>query len=159
VQWGPQLEEGASVSAKQATIEDLDDLVPLFDGYRQFYGQESDLSMARSFLQERFKHNESIIFIARDKAGVAVGFTQLYPSFTSTGCARIYILNDLFVTTGQRGKHFGLTLLSAAEAFGRRMGAVRLTLSTAVDNTLAQGVYAAAGWKRSDAFITYNLAL
>ena len=148
-----------TVIIKQATIEDLDDLVPLFDGYRQFYGQVGNLGMARGFLLERFKHHESIIFIAREEAGATVGFTQLYPSFTSAGCARIYILNDLFVTPGRRGNHVGSGLLGAAAAFSRRMGAVRLTLSTAADNTLAQGVYEGAGWKRSDAFITYNLAL
>lgn len=82
-----------------------------------------------------------------------------YPSFTSAGCARIYILNDLYVEAEQRGRRVGQGLLNAACDYGRREGAVRLTLSTAVDNHLAQGVYEGAGWKRSDAFITYNYAL
>lgn len=148
-----------SVVVEQATIEDLEDITALFDGYRQFYGQTSDLDKARRFLRDRFEHSESIIFIARDEDQSAVGFTQLFPSFTSTACARIYILNDLFVAPNQRGKHIGGALLATAAAFGRKMGAIRLTLSTATDNTLAQGVYEAAGWKRSDAFITYNLVL
>jgi GNAT superfamily N-acetyltransferase len=148
-----------TASIGQATIEDLDDLAPLFDGYRRFYGQAGDLALSRAFLLDRFRACESVIFIARDEAGAAVGFTQLYPSFASAECARIYILNDLFVAPGQRGKHIGTGLLAAAAAFGRRMGALELTLATAVDNTLAQGVYAAAGWVRSDAFRTYNLAL
>ena len=35
---------------KRATISDLDDVAPLFDGYRQFYGQRSDVAAARAFL-------------------------------------------------------------------------------------------------------------
>ncbi|CAI6029647.1 hypothetical protein COHCIP112018_00648 [Cohnella sp. JJ-181] len=33
----------------QATIHDLDALAPLFDDYRMFYGQPSDLTGARHF--------------------------------------------------------------------------------------------------------------
>ena len=65
---------------QQATIYDLDRLAPLFDAYRQFYGQRSDVPAARAFLLDRFSHSESIILIAlRDRE--AVGFAQLYPSF------------------------------------------------------------------------------
>jgi ribosomal protein S18 acetylase RimI-like enzyme len=144
---------------QQATIDDLDDLAPLFDAYRRFYGQAEDLAKARDFLLARFQHNESILFIARDDADAAVGFAQLYPSFTSTRCGRIYSLNDLFVAPSARGTHVGSGLLSAAADFGRRMGALRLTLSTAIDNAAAQRVYERAGWTRDDSYITYDLAL
>ena len=40
---------------RQANIADLDLLVPLFDGYLQFYSQTSDVERARSFLQERLQ--------------------------------------------------------------------------------------------------------
>lgn len=142
----------------RATIDDLDELARLFDAYRQFYKQPADLELAKSFLLQRFKNHDSVVFLARHGER-AVGFTQLYPSFTSAGCARIYILNDLYVEAEQRGRHVGQGLLNAACDYGRREGAVRLTLSTAVDNHLAQGVYEGAGWKRSDAFITYNYVL
>jgi GNAT superfamily N-acetyltransferase len=147
------------VTVDQAAINDLADLAPLFDGYRQFYGRPSDLDLAQRFLSERLRNQDSTIFIARDAQRWALGFTQLFPSFTSTGCARIYILNDLFVTPEQRGKQVGVALLRAAEAFGRSQGAVRLSLSTAHDNQRAQAVYAALGWKRDSAFFTYNLVL
>jgi GNAT superfamily N-acetyltransferase len=147
------------VQIQQAVIDDLDDLANLFDLYRQFYGQAPDIDRAKNFLRDRFYHSESIIFIARDDSQKSLGFTQLFPSFTSTGCARIYILNDLFVIPGQRAQRVGTGLLDAAAAFGRKMGAVRLTLSTAVDNAVAQRVYEGAGWTESNAFKTYNLAL
>jgi ribosomal protein S18 acetylase RimI-like enzyme len=147
------------MSITEATIEDLDDLVPLFDAYRQFYKQPSDLAAARAFLLERFEHQQSVIFIARDDSGAPVGFTQLYPSFSSTSLRRIYVLNDLYVRPELRGQHVGVALLEAAAVYGRKTGAARLTLRTATDNLRAQGVYEGAGWRRDDAFLTYDLPL
>ena len=73
-----------------------------FDAYRQFYGRASDLSGAHAFLRERFDHGESVVFLAFDAGGQGVGFTQLYPSFSSTAMARIFVLNDLFVCASAR---------------------------------------------------------
>ncbi len=86
-----------NIAVRQATIGDLELLVPLFDAYRQFYRKASDMALARQFLLERFQHNQSVIFLALQQDGAALGFTQLYPSFSSTAAARIFILNDLFV--------------------------------------------------------------
>ncbi|HEY4360926.1 MAG TPA: GNAT family N-acetyltransferase [Bryobacteraceae bacterium] len=142
---------------RQATIDDLEALVPLFDAYRQFYRQPSDPDLARRFLLDRFQHNQSVIFIAM--AGEAVGFTQLYPSFSSASAARIFILNDLFVKPEARRSRAGSKLLEAAAHFGRAAGAVRLTLSTEVTNLAAQALYEASGWKRNEDFYVYNLPL
>jgi hypothetical protein len=72
------------ITTRQAVLADLDTLAPLFDAYRQFYGRASDPSGAHAFLRERFRHGESAVFMAFDSSGQAVGFTQLYPSFSST---------------------------------------------------------------------------
>ena len=85
------------IQVRRASVRDLEALVPLFDVYRQFYGQPADIPLARAFLSERFEHDESVIFVATDSTGSAVGFTQLYPSVSSVSAARIFILNDLFV--------------------------------------------------------------
>lgn len=91
---------------RQATVEDLDTLVPLFDAYRQFYRQPSDMEGARRFLLARFENNQSVIFIAF-RNGTATGFVQLYPSFSSTAMARILVLNDLFVAADARRQGWG----------------------------------------------------
>ena len=143
---------------RQATVADLDLLVPLFDAYRQFYGQPSDPGRARSFLRDRFEHNQSVIFLAFDGES-ATGFTQLYPSFSSGALARIFILNDLFVSPEARRKGTGSALLEAAAEFGRRVGALRLTLSTELTNSTAQAVYERHGWKRDTTFCVYHLPL
>ena len=75
-----------SITIRQAVLADLDAVVTLFDAYRQFYGQASDGVAARTFLQARFEHGQSVVLLAESQ-GQAVGFTQLYPSFSSVSSA------------------------------------------------------------------------
>ena len=128
------------LSVRQATIADLDVVVPLFDAYRRFYHAPADLEGARRFLLDRFSHNQSVIFLAFD-GDMPIGFTQIYPSFSSVSMARIFILNGLFVSPEARSRGAGAALLNAATEFGSRAGAVRLVLSTELTNTTAQAVY------------------
>jgi len=146
------------VSTRRGSLADLDALAPLFDAYRVFYGRNPDLGLARAFLSDRLQRDESVVFLA-EEAGVAAGFSQLFPSFSSLSGRRIHILNDLFVAEDARRRGVATTLLNRAAAFARDDGAVRLTLATGVDNIAAQAVYAAAGWQRDDAFYTYTLTL
>ena len=148
-----------NIFVRRATVSDLDRIAPLFDAYRQFYGQAHDLILAREFLRERLEQDQSVIFLALGPAGSALGFTQLYPSFSSASAQRIFILNDLFVDPGARRSGAGRALLEAAADFGRSAGAVRLTLSTAHTNTPAQSLYEATGWLRDEMFGSYHLAL
>lgn len=145
-------------SVRQATSADLETLVPLFDGYRQFYGQPCELDRVREFLNERLRQGDSLLFIA-EAGGRAVGFTQLYPSFSSVSMARIFILNDLFVLPEARRSGVARLLLDAAVRHGREAGAIRLSLSTALTNTAAQALYASAGWERDAVFCVYHRAL
>lgn len=153
------MDEQHDVAVRQATILDLDLLAPLFDAYRQFYRKPSDLDLSRQFLLERFQHNQSIVLLAVRQDHSAVGFTQLFPSFSSVSAARILILNDLFVGPKARRMRVGSLLLSAAASFGRAVGAVRLTLSTEVTNEAAQALYETEGWTRQTDFYAYNLTL
>ena len=144
---------------RQATIADLDQPSALFDGFRQFYKQAPDLAGARRFLSDRIQREDSVIFLALSEEHEALGFAQLYPSFTSTGMKRIFILNDLYVAPAGRRKGVGQALLSAAADHGRAAGAARLGLSTAIDNHTAQSVYEANGWVRDTHYFSYNLPL
>lgn len=145
----------------KATIKDLELLVPLFDGYRQFYKQQPDLAGARRFLQAHFEQHTSVIFLALcvDAAGQrhACGFVQLYPSFSSVSMKRLWILNDLFVASTARRLGVGTALLQRARQFAIETGAKGLSLSTAVDNFTAQAAYEAAGWQRDQEFYAYHL--
>jgi GNAT superfamily N-acetyltransferase len=147
----------SSITVRQAVFADLGALAPLFDAYRQFYGQGGDLAGARAFLRERFEHTQSVVFIA-EEGDRGVGFAQLYPSFSSVSMARTFVLNDLFVAADRRRKGIGEMLLQAAAEFARNVGAARLTLSTAVANAPAQALYESAGWRRDENFYVYTLA-
>lgn len=144
------------VNVRAASAADLELIVPLFDAYRQFYRQEPNEALARRFLSERFKNHESTILLACPEGGGVVGFTQLFPSFSSTLAARSLILNDLFVAPAARRKGVGGLLLRAAVDFARSRGAIRLTLATEVTNHAAQALYEAEGWIRDSDFYGYQ---
>ncbi|MEF3073790.1 GNAT family N-acetyltransferase [Methylobacter sp. Wu1] len=146
------------ITIRQAVASDIDALAPLFDSYRQFYGRESDIRAAREFLLARFNHGESAVFIAHD-ANAAIGFAQLYPSFSSVSLARTFVLNDLFVRESSRRKGVASLLLAAAVEFGKSLAAARLSLSTAVSNETAQALYQSAGWRRDEQFFVYHYAI
>jgi GNAT superfamily N-acetyltransferase len=148
----------SAIRTRRATLDDLEALTPLFDAYRQFYRFEADLPGARQFLEERLRGEDSAIFLALQGEHL-VGFTQLYPSFSSGAMARIFVLNDLFVTPEVRRQGIGFSLLAAAAEYARAEGAVRLALSTELTNTAAQAAYEKAGWKRDIVFCVYQLAL
>ena len=131
----------------RADSDHLPQLVQLFDGYRVFYKQESDLNAARSFLQDRFLKNDSVIYIALDSEGNGLGFTQLYPCFSSVSMQQSYILNDLFVTSEVRKKGVGEALMEKAKHFAKTEGSKGLTLETDVDNP-AQKLYQRLGFKK-----------
>jgi len=149
----------SSLNVTQATLDDLDALAPLFDGYRVFYRRASDLPAAREFLRERLALRESVIFIARNERGEALGFTQLYPCFSSVSARRLWILNDLFVAESARGLGVARALMDAAHKYARQTGAIRLVLQTARDNARAQALYESLGYVRSDGMYEYSLEL
>ena len=143
---------------KRALVADVDVVAPLFDAYRQFYGQPSDMAAARAFLGERLRREESVIFVAvADDGGEALGFTQLYPSFSSVSVRRLWILNDLFVSPSGRGKGVGRRLLERARDWAIETDAKGLTLATAVDNAAARALYESCGWRRDEEFEHYTL--
>jgi len=125
------------VRTVRAELEDLDALVALFDGYRRFYRQPSDVVGARAFLADRIKRGESVIFLAV-VAGAIADFTQLYPLFSSVSMKRVWLLSDLFVAPDARKSGAGRALLERAERWAAETGAKGLTLSTEVTNRDAQ---------------------
>ena len=143
---------------RRATLADLPVLAPLFDRYRQFYGQPPDPDRARRFLAERLKHEESVAFMAFE-GRQALGFVQLYPGFSSVGAARAFVLNDLYVEADGRRSGTGRGLVAAATAHAREAGAASLSLQTGVANDAAQSLYESLGWTRETRFLDYGLSL
>ncbi|BDA78162.1 N-acetyltransferase [Leptospira kobayashii] len=145
---------------RHATIEDLDQLTEIFDLYRIFYKQKSDLPAAKAFLFERFEHRESVILIVIDsEKDKIVGFTQLYPVFSSLSIERSLILNDLYVLEAYRKKGIAQLLINAAKRYGKQIKAKGLGLSTAADNKQAQSVYERNGFEKDNEFYHYFVGL
>ena len=143
----------------KAKIEQLDIISPLFDAYRVFYGQESDLNVAREFIESRLNNNESIIFLALDDEGNGLGFTQLYPSFSSVSAAKTWVLNDLFVSDTARRQGVARKLMDAAREMGLKDDVKGLALETAESNGNAQKLYESLGYKRESGTYHYFLQL
>ena len=146
-----------SISVRRAGRDDLAAVAPLFDAYRQFYEQPSDLMASTRFLSERLERDESVVFVA-ERVGSVVGFIQLYPLFSSVSLGRVYLLNDLFVVPEARRSGAGAALLDTARRWAEGEQAHSLELSTAVDNP-AQRLYEECGWRQDREFLYYELPL
>lgn len=142
-----------------ATPVDVDRVAPLFDAYRQFYGLPPDLRLCRQYLAERLSRDESVVLLAGDERGAALGFVQMYPTYSSLHAARVFVLYDLYVETAARRRGVARRLMQAAATQARAAGAVALTLQTARTNEAAQRLYESLGWRRDDEFCEYNLRL
>jgi GNAT superfamily N-acetyltransferase len=141
-----------------ASFEHLEQVSKLFDQYRVFYKQSSNIEAAKAFLQQRFQKNDSTVLVAFDN-DLIVGFTQLYPSFSSVSMKPVWILNDLFVEEAHRKKGVAKSLISAAENFARKTGAVRIILATQTSNTAAQSLYESLGYIKDQDFYHYAVKL
>lgn len=152
-------ERSGSFAIRRAEAAQAEAIAPLFDAYRQFYDQPADLQAARVFLAARLANAESIVFAAWLPDGSAVGFTQLYPTFSSVQSGRVLILNDLYVGPEHRGHGVARALMITAADHGRATGAHGLELATAHTNLAAQALYESLGWVRDSEFLHYELPL
>jgi GNAT superfamily N-acetyltransferase len=146
------------IKVRRAEAGDLATLAPLFESYRRFYEQPPELEKSRAFLRDRLANGDSVIFLA-ERDGTALGFTQLYPLFSSTACRRLWLLNDLFTVESARGQGVGRALMDAARDHAIQTGASGIELSTAHSNQPAQRLYESLGYARDEVFRVYSLKL
>lgn len=128
----------------QVDLTNVVEVAGLFDSYRVFYNQTSDIIGATNFLKERINNKESIIFAAKI-AGEFVGFTQIYPTFSSVAMKPAFILNDLFVADHSRRSGVAEKLMEEAFEYAKKNNGRFLTLETGFSNTKAQALYEKMG--------------
>ena len=145
-------------TVRRATVADVGLVAPLFDSYRHFYGCAPDLDAAGRFLRDRLGRGESVVFVAVVE-GKGVGFVQLYPTFTSIGAKRAWILNDLYVAPDARRRGVGRALMDAARQMAEETGAAWLELATAKDNERARALYRGCGYRLDDGYDRFKLTL
>ncbi|MBL4772801.1 MAG: GNAT family N-acetyltransferase [Alcanivoracaceae bacterium] len=140
------------ITIERAQQKDLASIAQLFNSYRVFYKQKSDYNLAFNFLSERFDKSESVIFFAQDEDENYLGFTQLFPSFSSVTAQRTWILNDLFVSQDIRSHGVGTLLLDKAKKFAMETKAKGIALETSEGNTRAQKLYESLGYIKDTEF-------
>lgn len=141
-----------------AGLTQLDKVSELFDSYRQFYEQDPDIVSAREFIFQRMKNKESVIFLAVNDADEALGFVQLYPSFTSVGMKRLWILNDLFIHNDHRRSGVAENLLDRCREFALSTDATGLILETRNSNLPARSLYEKFGFEFDNEHAYYFLS-
>ncbi len=151
----------SKIEIKRIDQNEANLVVGLFNQYRIFYGKFSDLGMAKAFIDARLEHNESVIFVALDE-NKPVGFTQLYPKYSSVRLVKNWILNDLFVDPEYRKKGIGEELIRTAMDFAKGQGSTYVQLETAVDNFTAQSLYEQIGFVKQgpdEEFLLYKIEI
>lgn len=138
------------------TQQTMGDVVPLFNAYREFYGQSSDLQQAEQFIQERVMGAESIIFLAYLEEE-PVGFAQLFPVFSSVAMKRAFLLNDLFVAKQARKQGVAQALMEQCYIYCQQEDARYMMLETARDNVQAQKLYEKMGMTIDETVYYYSI--
>lgn len=144
----------SEITIRQAAIQDLSKLVPIFDDYREYFKQQKDPAQVEHFLFEKFEHLESVIFIAQDQAEV-VGFAQLYPVFSSLTLQRVWLLNDFFITEAYRGSGIGTQLFAKVKEYSRLTKSKGIELSVEHTNKKAWAFWEKQGFKLDEEFRYY----
>jgi ribosomal protein S18 acetylase RimI-like enzyme len=148
----------SQLQINRADPAQTDALCALFSAYLRFYGKSPSEATVRQFLQDRLRLGQSAVFLARLNEQ-AVGFVQLYPSFSSLSMAPSWILNDLYVDESARGQGVAEALMNAARDLAESTGTAGIMLQTARDNSVAQRLYERLGYQRDDDFFVYALHL
>lgn len=143
------------ISIKEFTIDQIDQLVELFNDYRIFYGKQGDTSGAKKFLLERIGNKESVIYVAGIDSGQLVGFVQLYPLFSSTNMGRLWLLNDLYVAPEYRGLKISKLLIDRSKQLARETNAIGISLETAKTNDIGNNLYPATGFEVDEEHVYY----
>ncbi|MCY7361059.1 MAG: GNAT family N-acetyltransferase [Ignavibacteria bacterium] len=150
----------------KANIDCIEIAANLFDLYRQFYKQKSDVNSAKEFLTERITSNESVIYLALDEAdeteetkNSGMGFVQLYPSFSSVSMKKMWILNDLFVHENYRRQGVAEALIEKSKQLAIETKAKGLVLETHNSNFDAQKLYNKTGFELYDEYFTFYLKI
>ena len=140
------------------TENNIDEALPLIKQYLEFY-KVADICDQRNkiFFSQFGPLNELGCQFGYRLDGKLVGFATVYFSFSSSLCAKVGVLNDLFTLADARGKGVGKALIQHAHEYVIAQGASRLQWLTAQDNNQAQALYDSLDTKKSSwYFYSYN---
>jgi GNAT superfamily N-acetyltransferase len=145
---------------REATVEDIPALMPLFRGYFDFYECDPDDADVEVLLREviALPETEAYLLVATDDEGKVVGFANNDWKWSSLRGKKIVLMDDLFVHPDARGGGYADALIKAVAEVARRYGAPNILWYTAHDNVRAQTVYNRVGGVPGD-YKEYELEL
>lgn len=151
------MDAAPELNVRRARAEHLDALALLFDAYRVFYGQPSDIDAARRFVSSLLAEGSSIFYLA-SLGERAAGFVRMCPVWSSIAVRPAWILEDLYVYPDLRGRGIARALMRAAQDHAAATGAREMSLETAAGNVAAQSLYESMGYERERAFYKYKIS-
>jgi GNAT superfamily N-acetyltransferase len=142
----------------KCTETHLESLVDIFEEYRQFCGFDRSQNETKAFLKKLILNEESTIFIAIDSEKDSVmGFVNLYPCYSSLALRRLWILNDLGVSSSYRVKGVSKALIQKVQEFAKETNAIRIELKTKLKNTTARSLYKAMNFTVDEDNVYYRV--
>ncbi|HST18545.1 MAG TPA: GNAT family N-acetyltransferase [Gaiellaceae bacterium] len=140
------------------TRSEFEALAGIFDRYRAHYGEPSDTSRSRCWLEECLGTGRLRAFVAED-GGRFVGFATTMEVPASLVLAHFWQIRDLFVLATHRRLGIGRALLACVRAAAIASGAVRLVLQTEEGNDAALRLYSDSGYALIDGYSSLMLPL
>jgi ribosomal protein S18 acetylase RimI-like enzyme len=124
---------------------EVEALAEIFDRYRAHYGERSDGSPSRGWLEQCMNSGRLRAFVAEDGAKI-VGFATTCEIPASLRLAHFWHVRDLFVLPTHRRSGIARVLLASLRAAALDSGAIRLVLQTEEDNRAAIRLYEDSGY-------------
>lgn len=135
-------------STSKVAEADLPDLTVLLVAYCDFYrvapGEQALRDLALALLEDP---SQGVQLIARNADGDAVGFATVFWTWQTLSASRTGVMNDLYVTPGERGRGWADALIKACAECCAARSISTLVWQTALDNERAQAVYRRVGAK------------
>jgi GNAT superfamily N-acetyltransferase len=91
------------VHVDRASPNDLDDVLPLVTAYRAFYEQKPNVERERELIEKHLREGRSTIFVARSESDRAIGFAQIFQTWSTVWLGPSLIFEDLYVVPEARG--------------------------------------------------------
>lgn len=139
------------------TDADLDDWLPLWQAYLEFY--ESALSAEQTALTfERITDPDHPVHgaIARDADGRAIGLVHWFPHPATWSAGPYCYLEDLFVAPDVRGAGVGRSLIATVTDWARSAGCAKVYWLTQAHNATARRLYDSVA--TDTGFVHYEIA-
>jgi ribosomal protein S18 acetylase RimI-like enzyme len=121
----------------------------LFDEYRQAFGYASSRAAGLEYIRGCVAGGEVAVFTACYESRLLepLGFTMLYPSFSSVQLRRTWQMQDIFVVPRARRCGIARALMEHVIKFARQQGAQHITLLSRIENGPASSLFSSLGFE------------